>query len=163
MMLALKCLKQLKNIFSGKLDNWRQLGGRDLPILVLTRSPNSGTYLYFKEHVLDDEEYTDNAKIYYSTQALVDEIAENENAIAYGGTAFGDRVFHSKIDGIEPTTDNVIEDKYPIARYLYLYTIDTPKGYIKDYIDWILDLPGQVIVAQVGYIPLFRTDTAQIR
>jgi phosphate transport system substrate-binding protein len=154
-------LKQLKDIFSGKIENWSQLGGKDITILVLTRSPNSGTYLYFKEHVLDDEEYTENAEIYFSTQALIDEIAENENAIAYGGTAYGDKVLHCRIDGIEPTIDNVIQDKYPIARYLYLYTIDTPKGHIKDFIDWILDMPGQVIVAQVGYIPLFKTDSAQ--
>jgi len=153
--------KQLKDIFSGRIENWKKVGGKDMPIRVLTRSPNSGTYLYFKEHVLDDENYTNDADIYYSTQALIDEIAENENAIAYGGTAYGDRVLHCRIDGVEPTIENVIQDKYPIARYLYLYTIDTPRGHIKDFIDWILDMPGQVIVAQVGYIPLFRTDSLQ--
>ena len=147
---------QLKDIFVGKIVNWKEIGGEDQPILVLTRSPNSGTYLYFKEHLLLNEDYTDNAEVYYSTQALIDELTENENAIGYGGTAYGDKVQHCKIDGVDPTIENVIKDRYPIARYLYLYTLDTPKGHIKNFIDWILDMPGQVIVAQVGYIPLFK-------
>jgi phosphate transport system substrate-binding protein len=153
---------QLKDIFTGKIENWKEIGGKDQSILVLIRSPNSGTYLYFKEHVLLNEDYTDNSKIHYSTQSVVDAVSENENAIGYGGTAYGDKVLHCKIDGIEPTINNVIHDIYPIARYLYLYTLDTPKGHIKDFIDWILDMPGQVIVAKVGYIPLFQTETSHL-
>ena len=106
---------------------------------------------------MNGEDYKDNAVILYSTQAVVDQVLENENAIGYGGTAYGDKVVHCKINGIEPSIENVIKDVYPIARYLHLYTLDTPKGYIKDFIDWILDMPGQVIVAEVGYIPLFQT------
>ena len=150
-------MEQLKDIYTGKILNWKDVGGKDQAILVLTRSPNSGTYLYFKEHVLLNEDYKDNAVILYSTQAVVDQVLENENAIGYGGTAYGDKVVHCKINGIEPSIENVIKDVYPIARYLHLYTLDTPKGYIKDFIDWILDMPGQVIVAEVGYIPLFQT------
>ena len=149
-------MEQLKDIYTGKILNWKEVGGKDQPILVLTRSPNSGTYLYFKEHVLLNEDYKDDSEILYSTQAVVDQVLENENAIGYGGTAYGDKVVHC-INGIEPSIANVIKDVYPIARYLYLYTLDTPKGHIKDFIDWILDMPGQVIVAKVGYIPLFQT------
>jgi phosphate transport system substrate-binding protein len=155
--------KQLRDIFTGETENWYELGGKDFPILVLTRSPNSGTYLYFKEHVLNNMDYTKNADVFYSTQAVVDGISENENSIGYGGTAYGDKVLHCKIDGVEPTIENVIEGSYPIARYLYLYTLDTPKGHLKDFIDWILDMPGQVIVAQVGYIPLFKTESIKSR
>lgn len=155
--------EQLKDIFTGNIKNWDQIGGKDQSIIVLTRSPNSGTYFYFKEHVLLNEEYADNSKIFNSTQAVVDQVSENENAIGYGGTAFGDKVVHSKIDGVEPNINNVIDDKYPIARYLYLYTLDTPKGHIKDFIDWILDMPGQVIVAKVGYIPLFQPEMTQLQ
>jgi phosphate transport system substrate-binding protein len=156
-------LEQLKNIYTGVITNWAEIGGEDLPILVLTRSPNSGTYSYFKDHVLLDEEYRDDAEIHYSTQSMVEKVIKNINAIGYGGTAYGDKVVHCKINGIEPTIENVIQDNYPIARYLYLYTIDMPRGYIKDFIDWILDMPGQVIVAQVGYIPLFRIEETDYR
>jgi phosphate transport system substrate-binding protein len=149
-------LEQLKQIYTGEIKNWSKIGGKEQHIRVLTRSPNSGTYSYFKEHVLLGEDYSQGANIHYSTQSVVDDVNENENAIGYGGTAYGERVIHSKINGIEPTIDNVLKDAYPIARYLYLYTLDTPKGYIKDFIDWILDMQGQVIVAKVGYIPLFQ-------
>jgi phosphate transport system substrate-binding protein len=148
--------QQLKDIFTGKIDNWKEIGGKDQTILVLTRSPNSGTYSYFKEHILLNEEYADNSVLFYSTQAVVEQVSENENAIGYGGMAFGDKVIHCKIDGINPNLNNVNNDTYPIARYLYLYTLDTPRGHIKNFIDWILDMPGQVIVAKVGFIPLFQ-------
>ena len=151
-------LEQLRDIFTGKINNWKEIGGKDQSILVLSRSPNSGTYSYFKEHVLLNEEYTSKSEIHYSNQSVVDAVSENENAIGYGGTAFGNKVVHCKINGINPSISNVIKDIYPIARYLYLYTVDTPRGYIKDFIDWILDMPGQVIVAKVGYIPLFQPE-----
>jgi len=153
--------EHLKDIFTGKIDNWKKIGGKNQSILVLTRSPNSGTYSYFKEHVLQGEEYSDKSEIFYSTQTVVDQVFENENAIGYGGTAFGDKVFHCKIDGIDPNINNVIKGIYPIARYLYLYTLDTPREQNKDFIDWILDMPGQVIVAKVGYIPLFQPEIAR--
>ncbi len=155
-------LDQLKQIYTGEIANWQELNGLNHPILVLTRSPNSGTYYYFKDHVLLNEDYIDDAEIHYSTQSVVDVVSKNIHAIGYGGTAFGDKVMHSKINGVEPTLDNVVQGIYPIARYLYLYTLDTPKGHIKDFIDWILDMPGQVIVAKVGYIPLFQTEVENI-
>jgi phosphate transport system substrate-binding protein len=156
-------IEQLKDIYTGKILNWKDIGGKDQSILVLTRSPNSGTYLYFKDHVLLNENYKENCKIVYSTRAVVNEVFEHENAIGYGGTAYGDNVVHCKINGITPSIDNVIKDIYPIARYLYLYTLDTPKGHIKNFIDWILDMPGQVIVAKVGYIPLFQPEVAGLQ
>lgn len=151
-------LEQLKDVFTGKIKNWSELGGKSNPISVITRSPNSGTYLYFKEHVLNNEIYSTESEIFYSTQKVVEKIISDENAIGYGGTAYGENVRHCKIDGVSPSVSNVIHDKYPIARYLYLYTLDTPKGHIKDFIDWILDMPGQVVIAKVGYIPLFQTE-----
>lgn len=156
-------LDQLKNIYTGKFTNWKEIGGNDQPIMLITRSPNSGTYLYFKQYVLENEDYSPDASIEYSTQAVAEAVVENENAIGYGGTAYGEKVTHCKIDGVPPSIDNVIHDTYPIARYLYLYTLDTPKGHIKDLIDWILDQPGQVIVAKVGYIPLLQTETVRVQ
>jgi phosphate transport system substrate-binding protein len=149
-------MQQLKNIFTGKITSWNEISEfYNEPILVINRTPNSGTYLYFKEHVLSDNAYTTDATIVPNTQAVVSAIIKNPNAIGYGGTAYGPEVIHCRIDGVAPTIKNVSRDLYPIARYLYLYTIDTPTGKVKDFIDWILAMQGQALVAKVGYIPLW--------
>ncbi|MCD4665982.1 MAG: phosphate ABC transporter substrate-binding protein [Bacteroidales bacterium] len=148
-------LKQLKDIFTGKITNWKEVGGKNEPILVLTRSPNSGTYLYFKEHVLEGDSYSTFAQTLQTTAAIVKAISENHDAIGYGGIAYGPEVVHCKINGVAATEENVINDTYPIVRYLYLYTIDTPRRQTKDFIDWVLK-DGQKIVKKVGYIPLWQ-------
>jgi phosphate transport system substrate-binding protein len=149
-------MKDLDEIFTGKITNWLEFDPSfDSDINVISRSPNSGTYLYFKEHVLHDKPYLTDAAVRYSTNEVVKAVVADSAAIGYGGTAFGDEVIHLRIDGISPTLENVNNDSYPIVRYLYLYTIDKPGGEIKKFIDWILDEPGQAVVAKVGYIPLW--------
>jgi phosphate transport system substrate-binding protein len=150
-------LDQLKSIYTGQIRTWTEVGGSENEITVITRSPNSGTYLYFKDHVLQDEPYLEDVEIYYTTNAIVNAVLENPYAIGYGGTAFGNKVTHCRINNIEPTIENVLNDSYPIARYLYIYTLDTPKGAAKEFIDWIMSSNGQIIIAQVGFIPLFQT------
>ncbi len=148
-------LSDLEKIFTGKIRNWKAFNGPDMLIHVINRSPNSGTFLYFKEHVLRDQQYLGDVTTKYSTQEIVNSVLNDTAAIGYGGTAYGDEVIHIKINGIAPTIENVNNDSYPIVRYLYLYTIDTPTGHIKAFIDWVLDLPGQAVVAKVGFIPLW--------
>jgi phosphate transport system substrate-binding protein len=149
-------MPDLENIFTGKITNWRDFNPDfDRNIKVISRSPNSGTYLYFKEHVLHDKPYLGQVTVRYSTNEVVKTVLSDTSAIGYGGTAFGDDVVHIRIDGVSPTLENVNNDSYPIVRYLYLYTVDKPGGEIKKFIDWILDEPGQAIVAKVGYIPLW--------
>ena len=148
-------LIQLKDIFTGAITNWEQLGGENIPIKVIIRSPNSGTFLYFKEHALYGEPYTPVAQTMATTAAVVNAVAENEAAIGYGGIAYGQNVIHCKINNVAPTEENVRNDFYPIIRYLYLYTIDTPRGEVKSFIDWVLK-DGQKIVKQVGYIPIWE-------
>ena len=147
-------LQQLTQIFTGEISNWQQLGGNDEPITVLIRSPNSGTFFYFKEYVLSGELYTTSAKSMPTTSAVVQTVFKNRNAIGYGGIAYGENVIHCKINGVAPGEENVINDTYPIIRYLYLYTVDTPRGNMKAFIDWVLN-EGQKIVQDVGYIPLW--------
>lgn len=148
-------MNQLSQIYRGKITNWNQVGGENTPILVLTRSPNSGTFIYFKEHVLEGESYSRFAQVITSTTAMVNAVKANKEAIGYGGLAYGEDVIHCKIDGVEPIEENVRNDTYPIIRYLYLYTIDSPRGDIKLFIDFILK-EGQKIVRDVGYIPLWH-------
>jgi phosphate transport system substrate-binding protein len=148
-------ISDLEKIFTGKVKNWKELSGPDMPIKVINRSPNSGTFLYFREHVLCDQPYLDDAIIKHSTQEVVNTVLADTAAIGYGGTAYGEDVVHVKINGYAPTIENVNKELYPIVRYLYLYTIDTPTGHIKEFIDWVLDVPGQAVVAKVGFIPLW--------
>jgi len=145
----------LKEIFKGEITNWNQVGGNNDPILVLIRSPNSGTHLYFKNHILDGEAYSEFAQIMPTTDDIVTAVSKNREAIGYGGIAYGPNVVHCKIDGVAPTEENVRNDSYPIIRYLYLYTTNTPRGEVKSFIDWVLK-DGQKIVKEVGYIPLWE-------
>jgi len=148
-------MNQLKQIFAGEITNWSQVGGNSDPILVLIRSPNSGTYLYFKEHILEGGAYSPFAQVMPTTAAIVNAVSENREAIGYGGTAYGTNLIHCQINGIAPTEENVSNDSYPIIRYLYLYTTNTPRGEVKSFIDWVLK-EGQKIVKEVGYIPLWE-------
>jgi phosphate transport system substrate-binding protein len=147
-------MPQLEDIFTGKVVNWKSVGGNDAPIRLLIRSPNSGTFLFFKEHVLGGKDYSPAAKTESTTMAIIEEVSEDINAIGYGGLAYGANVIHCKIDGVPPSARNVKNNRYPIIRYLYFYTIDTPQGYVKAFIDWVLK-DGQQIIREVGYIPLW--------
>jgi len=148
-------LEQVKAIFTGAITHWNEVGGHNAPIQILMRSPNSGTFLYFKEHVLEGQPYVSGAQITPTTAAMVKVISENVNAIGYGGIAYGQNLIHCQINAIAPTEANVRSDRYPITRYLYLYTIDTPQGKLKNFIDWVLK-EGQAIVREVGYIPIWE-------
>jgi phosphate transport system substrate-binding protein len=146
---------QLKGIFTGAITSWKEVGGFDLAIRVISRSPNSGTYLYFHEHILDGESYAASSEIKSTTSSIVKTVSEAVTAIGYGGIAYGRHLFHCKINGITPSDKNVRNDTYPIIRYLYLYTIDTPRGHIKEFIDWVVK-DGQKIVHSIGYFPLWE-------
>lgn len=147
-------LAQVREIFTGKITNWKIVGGADAEIVLLHRAPNSGTYLYFQEHVLDGQPYSPSARTMPGTQAIVNAIAENPGAIGYGGIAYGKKIVHCRVGGVAPTEENVRNDSYPISRYLYFYTIKEPSGMVKSFIDWVLSREGQREVKQIGYVPL---------
>jgi len=149
-------IEDLKKIFTCEITNWKKLGGDDAKIVIYTRSPNSGTYLYFQEHILEGKEYCNEAKVISTTKEIINKVSNEKYAIGYGGIGYDGKVNHAKINGIEPTEENVLNDKYPIARYLYFYTLNTPSGFVKDFIDWVLSPEGQKIVREEGYIPLWE-------
>lgn len=150
-------LSQLKQIFTGQVSNWQEIGGKDTPIDVFIRPPNSGTYLYFKNHVLEGDAYIQSAQSINTTDDVVKKISENPHAIGYGGLAYGPQVIHCHLDGMAATRENIRNDRYPLIRYLYLYTVDTPRNHVKNFIDWILK-DGQQIVKAVGYMPLWELE-----
>ena len=154
-------IDQLERIFSGKAKNWKEFGGADAPITVLSRENSSGTYEFFKENVLKGGDFTASAQTMPGTAAVLAEVSKNKNSIGYGGVAYaaGAKILSIKKDerspAIQPTEETVLGGTYPIWRYLYIYVnpaID--KGEIGAYLSWIRSDDGQQVVKGIGYFPL---------
>jgi phosphate transport system substrate-binding protein len=146
---------EVKKIFTGEINNWNVFGGEDADIEIIIRSPNSGTYLYFKEHVLLGEEYAMQSVIKATTQSIIEEINSNIYAVGYGGIGYGTEEISASIDGVFPSEENVLNDTYPLSRYLHFYTITTPTGKVRDFINWTMSPAGQQAVKQSGYIAIW--------
>jgi phosphate transport system substrate-binding protein len=149
-------LEDLRKIFECKITDWSELGGKHQKIIPVIRNLNSGTHLYFKDHVLEGAEYCDDAVIEATTPEIIDFIEQNENAIGYGSMGYKGNVANVKIDGVEPSEINAQNDTYPITRYLHFFTANVPKGTVKKFIDWVLSPEGQRVVKQSGFIPLWE-------
>jgi len=152
-------LEQLRRVFKGEVTNWSQLGGPDRPIILYSRENNSGTYAYFKEHVLDNADFATNAQTLPGTAAVINAVSHDPNGIGYGGIAYGSGVKHLRLgasgaDAIEPTMENAVSGRYPLARFLFMVTAGPPAGLAHDYIEWIRSPAGQELVESVGYYPL---------
>jgi phosphate transport system substrate-binding protein len=153
-------LAQAKDVYTGKIGNWKELGGADAPIIAYSRENNSGTYMYFKEHVLKNEDFMPEALNMPGTAAVINAVGKDKNAIGYGGIAYGKGIKAIKVKkdanspAVEPTMANVMSEKYPISRALYFYTAGQPEGDAKAFIEWILSPKGQKICESVGYYPL---------
>lgn len=160
---------QLAGIFTGKILNWKEIGGNDLKIVLLSREVNSGTHVYFKEHVLrkndpnSKEEFAPSALMLSSSQAIADEVAGNTGAIGYYGMGYISAkqkpVMVAKDDKSEyesPSIENVINGKYPISRPLFIYTNGEPKDAVKKFIDFALSAEGQDIVMKTDFVPIKR-------
>lgn len=146
----------LKDIFECRLNNWNKFISFDTSIVLVLRSESSGTLEYFRNHVLNGEKYCREAIIKNSNEELFTEIANRKNAIGFAGVSSANGIKSLKIDGIEPTIDNIINDKYPVVRYLLFYTVKEPTGEIKQFIDWTISQEGQEIIRESGYVPLWE-------
>lgn len=162
-------LDQLAAIFTGKIVNWKELGGKDEKIVLLSREVNSGTHVYFKEHVLrkndpnSQEEFAPSALMLSSSQAIADEVTGNSAAIGYYGMGYISPsqkpiavAKTDKDDYIPPTIENVLDGKYPISRPLFVYTNGTPSGLVGEFIDFALSSEGQEIVRTTDFVPLAK-------
>jgi phosphate transport system substrate-binding protein len=154
-------LEQLSGIFTGKIRNWKAVGGNDAPIVLYSRENSSGTYEFFKEHVLGGRDFAASAQTLQGTAQILGAVTKDTNAIGYGGAAYGKGAKALKVAKdastgyIEANEETVLSGKYPISRNLYIYlnpAID--KGEIRSYIDWIRGEEGQKVVKAVGYFPL---------
>lgn len=152
---------QLGRIFTGKVRNWNEVGGPDSPITIYSRENSSGTYEFFKEHVLRGKDFAARAQTMPGTAALLSAVGKDRNGIGYGGAAYGAGAKHIKVrkdessPAIEPNERTVLDQSYPIWRYLYVYVNpELDKGEIQKYLGWIRSEDGQKVVKDVGYYPL---------
>ena len=152
---------QVSDIFTGKIKNWKQVGGADAPITVYSRENSSGTYEFFKEHVLQGKDFAASAQTMPGTAAVLQAVAKDKQGIGYGGAAYGAGAKHLSIKkdesatAYEPTEENVLGQKYAIWRYLYIYVNPAlDKGEVASYLNWIRSDAGQKVVKDVGYFPL---------
>ena len=164
-------LRQLSDIYSGKIDNWSDVGGEDRPIVRLSRETNSGTHVYFLETVVrlgqsdNPTLFSTDTLLLPSSEGIVNELRQNPNAIGYDGLGYvpadlkvvalarePDHAF------VLPSVATVNDHSYPVARDLYMYTAGEPTGAVADYVHWILGPQAQRIVSDLGFVPIKAED-----
>jgi phosphate transport system substrate-binding protein len=153
--------EQLKSIYLGEINNWKEVGGADKTIVVLSRDSSSGTHIFFKEHIIrggnekGPEEYRKDTLFLPSNQAIVTEVEKNDGAIGYIGMGYmTDTVDGITVDGIAATVENIENKSYSISRGLFWYINGEPAGDIKTFIDFTLSPIGQEIVKKEGFVPV---------
>jgi len=159
-------LRQISDIYTGKIDNWSQVDGDDRPIVLLSRESNSGTYVYFLENVIrlgdkgSDLLFSPDTLLMPSSEGISAEVRRNPNAIGYDGLGYvtsDQKMLAVARDAsgpyVLPSMDTVNDGSYPISRPLYMYTAGEPSGQVKSYLDWILG-DGQSLVPELGFVPL---------
>ena len=162
-------LQQISDIYSGEYKNWLEVGGEDRPIVRLSRETNSGTHVYFLETVLrlgskeDKTLFSMDTLLLPSSEGIISEVRDNPNAIGYDGLGYVPddlkTIAIAKEDGapyVLPAIDTVNDKSYAVARDLYMYTDGEPTGIVKEYLDWILSDEAQVIVAELGFVPVLK-------
>ncbi len=155
-------IAQLKGIYTGAITNWKEVGGNDARIIIYGRENNSGTYVYFKEEVLGNEDYSEYTQTLPGTAAVVNAVSKDVNGIGYGGIAWAKGVKYAAIKkddaspAVVPSVETVSGGSYPISRELYWFFNGKPTGQLKDLVNWALSEAGQKIAEEVDYIPLPR-------
>jgi phosphate transport system substrate-binding protein len=171
-------MQQISDIYSGKIENWAEVGGEDRPVVRLSRETNSGTHVYFLEEVLrlgreDDQTlFSTDTLLLPSSEGITAEVRDNPNAIGYEGLGYithdvkvlavGQEGAISEEDFVLPSVQTVNQGSYPIARDLYMYTPGQPDGVVKAYLDWILAGEAQQIVDDLGFVPILGSQAGQI-
>lgn len=162
-------LQQISDIYTGKIANWRDVGGENRPIVLLSRESNSGTYVYFLENVIrlgnkSNLLFSPDTLLMPSSEGISTEVRQNPNAIGYDGLGYvtPDQKMLSVVKDaggayVLPSIATVNDGSYPISRPLYMYTAGEPTGLVKAYLQWIMG-DGQNLVAKLGFVPLNRED-----
>jgi phosphate transport system substrate-binding protein len=152
-------IKQIGQIFAGKITNWKEVGGPDAAIKLYGRESSSGTFGFFKDNVVKTD-FSPTCQTLPGTAAIVNAVKKDKYSVGYGGAAYAEGVKDCAIKkddksaAVLPTAETIKNHTYPITRYLYMYLKSRPTGETKAFVDWILSSEGQAIIAEVGYYPL---------
>lgn len=153
-------LAQLCDIYRGTVTNWKQVGGKDATIILYGRENSSGTYSFFKDHVLGGRDFSARVQTLPGTSAVVNAVSKDPNGIGYGGAAYAKGVrdvamkLDAKCPAILPTAATVHDNSYALSRELFFYLRKKPDGDTKKFVDWILSPDGQKLAVEVGYFPV---------
>lgn len=155
--------EQIESIYTGKVTNWKELGGDDMKIVVYSRESSSGTFEFFKEHVMNKKNFAPTAMLMPATGAIVQSVSQTKGAIGYVGLAYLEtnvkalKVSYDKgVTFIIPSVENAMNKTYPISRPLYYYYLNSAEKAVKPLIDFILSSEGQQIVREIGYVPVSK-------
>lgn len=162
-------LQQLSDIFSGKINNWKELGGENRIIVRLSRETNSGTHVFFLENVIrlgdpnNKTLFSTDTLLLPSSEGITAETRDNPNVIGYDGLGYVTPDVKVIAVGksyagpfVLPSAESVNNGQYPVARDLYMYTNGQPTGAIADYLNWIMTAEAQAIVTQLGFVPIVK-------
>ncbi len=153
-------IEQLRDLYQGRIANWKQVGGPDRPVILYGRENSSGTYAYFKEHVLDGGDFASAMQPLPGTAAVVNAVSKDANGVGFGGDAYakGVRIVPLRKDAaaapVAPSAATIDDGSYALARGLYFYLRRAPEGDAKAFVDFCLGEAGQKLVTEVGYFPL---------
>ncbi len=151
-------LAQLRDIYTGKITNWKDLGGQDAQIVAISRDTSSGTFESWEELVMNKERVSPRALMQASNGAVVQTVSKNRNAIGYVGLGYVDRSTRAvTVEGVSPSAETALSGQWPIARELYIFTNGAPEGAVKEFVEYLVAPDkGQKDVLAVGYVPLSK-------
>ena len=153
-------IDQLSQIYQGKIRNWKEVGGDNLAIVVVSRDSSSGTFETWGHLVLNNARVTPRAQLQASNGAVVQTVSTNRYAIGYIGLGYMNKTVKAlTVNGIAASAATALSKEYPVARPLYMYTNGEPKGEIASFIKFVLSPAGQKLVAKEGFVPLAAEGT----
>ena len=148
-------LEQLKGIYTGKIRNWKEVGGQDKPIVVISRDSSSGTFEVWNHKVLNKARVRPDAQLQASNGAVAQAVAGNKYAIGYVGIGYlNPKLKALTVNGVKASPQTAMKGTYPVARGLYMFTPGKPRGEVKKFLDFVKGPEGQKIAAQEGFVPL---------
>ncbi|MDI1356030.1 MAG: phosphate ABC transporter substrate-binding protein [bacterium] len=155
--------EQMEGIFTGKIKNWKEVGGEDLQIVVYSRESSSGTYDFFKEHVMNNKNYATSVLSMPATGSIIQSISQTKGAIGYVGLAYVEKEvkalnvsFDKGKKFVGPSMATAKDKSYPIIRPLFYYYLATVEKTVRPFVDYCLSVEGQKIVETIGYVPLTK-------
>jgi phosphate transport system substrate-binding protein len=152
-------MAQLKDIYTGKTTSWKELGGDDKPIVVISRDTSSGTYEVWENKVLKKEKVTPKALLQASNGAVAQAVAKNKYAVGYIGIGYLNKdVKGLKVDHVEASATTAVNGTYPVSRALFMFTNGWPKGDTLSFINFVVSPKGQKIAQEEGYVPMYNID-----